>query len=347
MGNSAAIVGGGIGGLATAHHLLKHGWTVDVFERSGDLPRTGTALGMWPDALAALDVLGLGARVREIGRAQRRGEIRRSDGSVIADITSGRGTAVLISRPRLLETLAAELPGQTVKFHARVEEASELRGYDVVVGADGVHSRIRDSVTGQRVEPRSLGFSALIGFARGDTDVVAETWGEGKIFGITPRDGGVTNWFAAYREDADAPMPADPAAFLRRSFGHWHADVAQTLERIEEASLIKYQAKEMPRLPSYVRGNVAVIGDAAHAMAPNLGRGACEAIVDGVTLARALTAFGVPDGLRHYDQARRKHTQRLVAGSRLAGRLAMSTHHTGVRDAAVRVLSRLARASER
>lgn len=342
MMNSAAIVGGGIGGLATACFLVEHGWGVDVFERSDALSSTGTALGMWPEALTALDAIGVGDRVRAAGSPQRHGQLRRSDGSVLANVESHRGTTVLISRPVLLDALAEPLPDGVVKFSSSVQATADLAGYDVVIGADGVHSRVRDVVVGRRVEAELTGVSALIGWAPGSTDMLAETWGGRKIFGISPRDGDRTNWFAAYHEPVDAPMPVDPEAFLCKQFGHWHADVRDIVDRLDPSSILHYHVKQMPKLPSYVAGNVALIGDAAHAMAPNLGRGACETLIDAVTLGQALVESGVEDGLRRYDSARRKHTQRLVGRARMLSRLAMSGRFTGARDVAIKVATRFA-----
>ncbi|CAM5369397.1 hypothetical protein TPAU25S_01287 [Tsukamurella paurometabola] len=107
---TAAIIGGGIGGLATAALLTGQGWEVEVFERAASLPTTGTALGMWPEALAVLDRTGAGAKVREIGIDQRFGEIRSCEGHRLGPRIEARGATVLISRPRLLEALAAAAP---------------------------------------------------------------------------------------------------------------------------------------------------------------------------------------------------------------------------------------------
>ncbi|MFH5227908.1 FAD-dependent oxidoreductase [Antrihabitans spumae] len=342
MTRSAAIIGGGIGGLATANYLHQHGWTVDVFERADALPTSGTALGMWPEALTALDGIGHGDAVRSIGSRQQHGQFRRPDGSVIADITTSEGTSVLISRPPLLATLASGLPDGVVKFSTTIESVADLGGYDVIVGADGVNSRVRTAVVGQRVDPIYVGVSALVGRAPGTTDTVAETWGEGKIFGVSPRDGNLTNWFAAYREDPDAEPPTEPLEFLKENFGRWHADVTDALGRIDATSIIHYRIKRMPKLGSYINGNVVLIGDAAHAMPPNLGRGACETIIDSIALGRALDEHDVEKGLRRYDSERRKATQKLVTGATLMNHVAMSTRFTAARDVALRIATRFA-----
>src|SRR5688500_3868874 len=107
MTGSAAIIGGGIGGLASAIALRQHGWRVTVYERDAEIPATGTALGMWPAALRALDTLGVGDDVRKAGRPQNVGEFRRPDGSRIAAIDVAglerrTGDRVhLLSRPAL------------------------------------------------------------------------------------------------------------------------------------------------------------------------------------------------------------------------------------------------------
>src|SRR5689334_5907912 len=122
MRGSAAIIGGGIGGLATAIALQREGWHVSVRERDAGLPTSGTALGIWPAALHALDALGVGDEVRKRGCRQVAGEFRRPDGSCIAVIDTGRlerraGEPVyLLSRPVLLASLCQAVDETVVQF---------------------------------------------------------------------------------------------------------------------------------------------------------------------------------------------------------------------------------------
>jgi 2-polyprenyl-6-methoxyphenol hydroxylase-like FAD-dependent oxidoreductase len=348
MDGTAAVIGGGIGGLATAIGLQTAGWRVTVYERAAALPTTGTALGIWPSALRALDALGLGDQVRSAGRAQDSGAFLRPDGSVIATIdvttmTRRSGDPVhLLSRPPLLRALAGALQPDTIRFGSAVTDPRTLRDSDLVVAADGINSRIRGALFGRRHQPRYVGATAWRGTVDGDVSSVTETWGEGARFGITPQESGRTNWFAGALVPEGQHSPGAEVALLRGLFGHWHPAVRRVLDQLTEATVLRHDLYDLrPPLPSYVHGNVALIGDAAHAMTPDLGRGACEALIDGVTLARQL--IEAPDlgtGLAGYDRERRRPTQRLAGTARLVSRMAHARTLTPLRDLAMKTALR-------
>ncbi|WP_460765850.1 FAD-dependent monooxygenase [Nocardiopsis nanhaiensis] len=332
MNGRALVVGGGIAGLTVARGLLHGGWEVDVRERLVGPPDIGGALGVWPSALAALDRLGLGEAVRE--RAEHRAEaaLLRPDGRALLRTGAGDG-AHLVSRSELLRILVEGVPDGLVRWNTPVTVSDLAPGkrFDVIVGADGIHSLVRRTAFSRARPPRPLGSIAYRGTLPGRVERVTETWGGRRIFGVTPLGAHTTNWYAALdarlltEDERAAPDVTAHAKVLRREFGGWHAEVARVLSGLEVHGVDRRALYDLPALGPYVRGRHALIGDAAHAMAPNLGRGACESVVDAVALADALNREPtVPRALIRYDRARRRPTRRIVAASRALNRVSMT-----------------------
>ncbi|MFJ4705461.1 FAD-dependent oxidoreductase [Streptomyces anulatus] len=351
MTGTATVVGAGIGGLATAIGLRRAGWTVTVLERRTELERYGAAFGIHPTAQSALDRLGVGDALRDHAVPYRDAHIRTPDGRPMARLPLERIESkagrpeLLISRPYLLDALLAGLDAfgdVPLKLGERVTDVDALAaGQDLVIGADGIRSAVRTARFGDRSGPRRVGTVAWIGIADFESPVHGETWGSGRFFGLTPVEPGRTNWYATVPE-------ATTAEELRASFAGWHDPIPRILDATDPATWIRYEMLHLyPALPSFVSADarpvpVALVGDAAHAMTPNLGQGACTAILDADALTRALAAAppgptGIAGALRAYDADRRRSAQRTAFGSRTLHRF-MSTERTRLRDAAVRLL---------
>lgn len=342
MHGSALILGGGVAGLAVANGLVAGGWSVRILERDGGLPASGTALGMWPEALAALDTLGIGERIRDLSQPAHGATLLTPAGRVVATV-GGNRSARLIPRPDLLRTLLDPLPAGTVQWDTPVRDADTLPAADVVIGADGINSIVREKMFGTR-PPRPLGTVAFRGTSPGPVTGVSETWGDGKLFGLTPHDAGHTNWYACVRTGLLAGDPGDDhAATLRRLFGDWHPAVRRILDSLDRVPVDRRTLYDVGPLPSFVQQHRVLLGDAVHAMAPNVGRGACESLVDAVTLAGALIAApSVIPGLRGYDRARRRPTRRLVRAGRILNRVSTAVHLNGLRNGVTGLAGRFA-----
>jgi 2-polyprenyl-6-methoxyphenol hydroxylase-like FAD-dependent oxidoreductase len=172
-----------------------------------------------------------------------------------------------------------------------------------------------------------------------------ETWGSGARFGHAALPGGRAYVFAT----ADAPPGGRGAhgelAELRRLFGSWHAPIPALIEAAVEEEVLRNDCYDLPPLRSWGRGRITLLGDAAHAMTPNLGQGACQALEDAVVLGRRLREDSdVERALRAFERERRPRTTRFQNRSWSAGVLGQWAHPVAVRTREVlarRVLSRL------
>jgi 2-polyprenyl-6-methoxyphenol hydroxylase-like FAD-dependent oxidoreductase len=326
-----SIVGGGIAGLALAARLDPNRFDVTVHEKRPELPAVGTVLAMWPHAQRALEAVGILDAVRGCSPVLGSGAIRDAAGAPWIEVDGGE--MVGVSRADLLRLLDAAVPDSVRRITGRVHTVPS--GADLVVGADGVHSAVRRGIWGEKSSPRLTPYLAVRGIIPVPVQPghVGEYWGRGDLFGIAAAASG-TNWYASYRSDL-GPAGIDVGMALRqttsRYAGHGSAIRDVLAHATPELSLVQ-RIWTMPPLRSYVRGRAVLIGDAAHAMTPNLGRGACEALVDAVTLADLLNTLPREEALAAYDRRRRLRTQSLSLASSALMRVALAEGAQPLRD---------------
>jgi 2-polyprenyl-6-methoxyphenol hydroxylase-like FAD-dependent oxidoreductase len=211
---------------------------------------------------------------------------------------------------------------------------------DLVVAADGIGSRTRAGLPGDP-GARYSGYSTWRGITDAPVDLhgeAGETWGDGLRFGLAPLADGRVYWFGV------ATLPentlfADELAELHRRFDGWHAPIADLIDATEPAAIARHDLHDLAGpLPSFVHGRVALLGDAAHAMTPDLGQGGGQALEDAATLVRLLAATDDVDAaLARYDTLRRARTQPIARRSRAVGRIAQLQGglRTRLRDLAI------------
>lgn len=326
-----AVVGGGVAGLALAAGLPRSVEVV-LHEAQPERARWGSALVLGAWARPALHRLGVLDSVTRAGSPVGAGRLFALDGRAL---TRPHDLHLLaVPRPGLLDALTAAVgPGVRV-LHDEVLDPAELDA-DLVVGADGVRSRVRGLVDPGRAARLGTPWVALRGRLGAPPGAAAgEYWGPGLLVGLVPSPGG-GHWFTAHRSTL-GPEPLDVAAVheevrvLAQGAG---AAVRSTVEDAT-AGLAATRLWVAPPMRRYVHGRYVVVGDAAHAMTPNLGRGAGEALLDAVTLADRVAAGG---SLAAWQARRLPPTQAARTASSAVMRLALAERGAGVRDAVLRL----------
>lgn len=348
----ATVIGGGIGGLATALGLGRVGWRVTLLERQPALAAVGAGLLIWPNAVLALRALGVEAEVRAAGvPTYGIGGVRRPDGRWLARF-DGQALAREIGTPPLTmhradlhEILAGALPA-SVQVRTGVEVTAVPAEGDLVVAADGINSAVRRALAPQ-TRVRDSGQVAWRAVATGefDLDGGGETVGRGWRFGMAPVGARGVYWYVA----APGPLRTTPAAEqlaeLKSWLAGWHAPIAGLMAATPPEDLLHHTIGDLDPLPPMRFGDrVALLGDAAHAMTPNLGQGAAQALEDAVTLAAEMAPATTPEavaaGLTRYEAARRARVAALHRNSRRAGDVlgARGRVTGGLRDLVLRAI---------
>ena len=345
------VAGAGIGGLTAAIALRRAGFEVAVFERAAELREVGAGLLLAANAHKALGKLGLAETVARLGTPASAAEIRSWRGEVLASIPAAElekkvgAPSAAVHRADLQALLVREVGEGTLRLGAEVEgfeqDRSGVRVFfaggseeqaDILVGADGLHSKIRATLFGPE-KPRYAGYAAwravvepreeLLPWGRG-----FESWGRGARFGCAHIGRGRIYWFATANapesaKDSPPGSPVSPKATLMQLFGDWHSPIRELIEATGEGAILRTDIYDREPLgEGWGAGRATLLGDAAHPMTPNLGQGACQAVEDAVVLARCLNEGGATaDALRRYERLRSDRVAMVVRRSRRVGRV--------------------------
>jgi 2-polyprenyl-6-methoxyphenol hydroxylase-like FAD-dependent oxidoreductase len=318
------IVGGGIGGLSVARELSLRGIKPTVLERAPVLNPVGAGIIMNPNAMRVLERNGLADEVRRDSWPYLTRETRDQRGRLLATrdyrplYDAGKlAQGALVHRAHLLDVLHRSLAPGTVFFGKKVT-SSDLAGADLVIGADGIHSQVRSEVFGS-FDPLYMGYRShrLIMENVAGVRCFTEYLGRGQRIGLVPIGEKRLYVWTTF----NSPHDEWPAPRIAEQFAQFTAEPLQRLFGAlpSSASIITTEIEEL-WLEDWFLKNTVLLGDAVHAMTPNIGQGAGMAMEDAVVLAEELAEAGkIADALANYVRRRKPRVETVMRVSREVG----------------------------
>jgi 2-polyprenyl-6-methoxyphenol hydroxylase-like FAD-dependent oxidoreductase len=353
-----AIIGGGIGGIAAGVALRQSGFAVRVFERAHELREAGTGIVLWPNATGILHKLGALSEILSQGHVSTRFLVRSHSGHSLMDINTAVADmpAVGVHRADLLRALAELLPREcvclgheliAVRFAGRKVRLEFSNGEtflcEGLVGDDGIHSSVRRLLGGRKASYR--GYVIFRGLVEAPISLVqghnGESWGLGRRFGILAAGKNKICWYATANTSDPQLLADDRKQRLQELFAGWHDPIPQLIAAAAPGDILLNPACDHRTSRLWSKESVTLLGDAAHALTPNLGQGACMALEDAFVLAQCLApSGGVSQGFRRYESLRFSHVRNAVLRSRWIGQVGQWENRliTSLRDAVTRLL---------
>ena len=330
----AEIAGAGLAGLTLATALARRGWSVRVHERGAELREIGAGIYLWENALRALEDIGVydavAARGERINSPELRDHkqrllqrewlrdgrlytvVRRDLHAALADGARNAGVEILTS---------SAVAGASPDGSLELTDGTVLKA-DLVIGADGVYSRVRDSL-GLAKQITNLGDGCgrhLVPRNEDDpVNVAWEEWNGGRRVGVVPSSPEWTYLFLCCPEDDTDGIQQQP--FNRQTWIDSFPSFRSQLERVPDMPEGRWAAFSDVVTKSWYKGRAAIVGDAAHAMSPNLGQAACCAMMNSVALAQALHGRDTDAGLELWQTSEKPVIDRVQKYSRMYGKI--------------------------
>ena len=339
-----AVIGAGIGGLTAAACLRRIGIDVRIYEQARGFTRLGAGIQQAPNAIRVLYALGLKQKLLAQAFQPDSNDSRDHDTGNLTNahplgqsVRDRHGVPYFLMHRGDLHAMLADLvPPETIRPNHRLigldhgQAGTERMRFannetaeaDAVIGADGVHSVVREVMLG-REQPRFTGrvaYRAVFPTARLgglQPHPCVKWWGADRhlvSYFVNPRRDEL--YFVTSTPepqfDVESWSASGSLETLRAAYDSFHPQVRAILDACPD--VLKAALVERDPLPSWVEGNVALLGDACHPMTPYMAQGASTSIEDAAVLARCLDGIdrdGLPEALRRYQATRKPRTSRI------------------------------------
>ncbi len=341
------IIGGGVGGLAAANALTLMGADWEIHENSAEIGIGGTGLTLWPNAMRALSSIGLEKSISSHADPLDLGEIfdwrhKKLKSVPLHEVQAKSGLPLLcLRRVDLYTELLKPLDRSKIFTNRKCIGFSQITNgvrlefkdsspldAELVIAADGVRSRLRDQMLG--FNPLNyVGWMTWRGIAQLPADSFPksryqEFFGKGSRFGVFWIGDNYVYWYGTLNSIVHDKPTIDPAhkAEALAHFAGWPSLASKVITLTKTEDLVRTGVYDTAPLPRWTNGVIALLGDAAHPMTPDLGQGACQAINDGIELVQCLqTRNTVAEALTEYERLGLARTSPLVARSRKIGKM--------------------------
>ena len=341
------VIGGGIGGSATALALNRQGFNPVVYERVKELKEVGAGIALWANATHVLKNLDLLEEAKKVGAIATNYQFNSQHGKELVNVfvDSFELPTIGIHRADLHELLWRRLPEKQFVLGETFEQFSlsenrvgvhftsglMIEG-DAAIGADGLRSKVRSELFGEQ-PPIYRNFTTWRGLTNHVPDTyrpgyIREFLGRGKGFGFMMLGKGRMYWYAAALASENQPdAPIGRKKELENMFQDWFDSIPELIAATDETDIIKTDLYDrLPTLP-WSKQNITLLGDAAHPTLPTLGQGACMALEDALAVTKCLLECPSPaTAFQNYESQRFSRTKSIVKQSLRSGRMGQLSH---------------------
>jgi 2-polyprenyl-6-methoxyphenol hydroxylase-like FAD-dependent oxidoreductase len=335
------VIGGGIGGAATALALHRAGFKPALYERTETLREVGAGIALWANATHVLKQLGVLDEALRVGDVVTNYQFLSQTGKELVNLRVNHHEvpAIGIHRADLQALLWQKLPSEQSVLGQAFEQfeqvGTKVRAHfagglvdegDALIGADGLRSRVRVQLFGE-AQPIYRGMTAYRALTAYVPDTykpgyICEFIGSGKAFGFLTIGKGRMYWYAASKASQGQPdAPVGRKRELQEMFTDWPEPIPELIAATDEASILKNDLCDRIPLKEWGQQNITLLGDAAHPTLPTMGQGACMALEDALVVTKCLLEQRHPaDAFRQYESLRIGRTKKIVEQSLAIGK---------------------------
>ena len=335
------VIGGGIGGAATALALHRAGLEPVLYERTEKLREVGAGIALWANATHVLKELGVLDEALRVGDVVTNYQFLSQTGKELVNLRVNRHEvpAIGIHRADLQTLLWQRLPSEQSILGQAFEQfeqvGTKVRAHfagglvdegDALIGADGLRSRVRVQLFGE-AQPIYRGMTAYRALTAYVPDTykpgyICEFIGSGKAFGFLRIGKGRMYWYVASKASEGQPdAPVGRKRELQEMFTNWPEPIPELIAATDEASILKNDLCDRVPIKQWGKQNITLLGDAAHPTLPTMGQGACMALEDALVVTKCLLEQANPaDAFRQYEFLRIERTKKIVEQSLAIGK---------------------------